>query len=310
MVYRTICRGLRRYLVARPHFAPLPGLMTVAIFALASGCGSASAPPTPISELRIGVLPDESPDLLARNYKPLLEHLSTVTGLECRLVIPESYETLVDQFHAREIDLALFGGATFVEAERRSGAVPLVLREKDLNFTSFFIVRPENPAKSLADLQGSVFCFGSRMSTSGHFMPRQFLQEQGIDPDSFFGEVHYSAAHDETIYRVRDGLADAGAVNAAIFENMTFDGRISYDDIRVLEQTSPYADNVWAAQPSLSPTLRMRLRQGFLMLSGLDRQHRQVLRGLDAMGYLPASTLDFEKLSQIVSVTDVLEERP
>jgi len=124
------------------------------------------------SVLRVGILPDVSEENLRKRYGPLLNHLSAKTGFDLNLVLPTDYGDLVRLFRENKVDLAYFGGLTFVQAQVFYNAEPLVMRDVDTRFTSWFLVRKSDPARNLADLKGKVFSFGSRLSTSGHLMPR------------------------------------------------------------------------------------------------------------------------------------------
>ncbi len=68
------------------------------------------------SILRVGILPDENGDALRKRYDPLLEYLSAKIGVDTKLVLPSDYSDLVRLFREREVELAYFGGLTFVRA--------------------------------------------------------------------------------------------------------------------------------------------------------------------------------------------------
>ena len=129
-----------------------------------------------IEILRIGVMPDQNHSVLAERHQLLTQYLESEMGLECQLVIPDSYADLQRAFENDEVDLAWFGGYTFVRASQSHGAVPLVSRDRDLRFTSCFLVRTDSPAGDIHDLRGKRIAFGSLQSTSGHLMPRHFLE--------------------------------------------------------------------------------------------------------------------------------------
>ena len=81
-------------------------------------------------------------------------------------------------------------------------------------FTSKFITA--DPAvKSLADLKGKTFAFGSVSSTSGSLMPRYFMLQDGIEPEQFFSRVAFSGAHDATVAWVQAGKVDGGVLNSS-----------------------------------------------------------------------------------------------
>lgn len=251
----------------------------------------------PPSTIKVGVLPDESPEALESRYAPLLAYLSEELDTNFELVIPRSYDDLLDIFGAGDVDMANLGGVTFVISHEMYQSEALVMRDVDLNFTTYYVARPESPGTSFADFEGRTIAFGSERSTSGHFMPRSFMLESGIVPETYFGDVAYSGAHDRTARMVRDGRAELGAVNSEVIRAMLRDGRLSADDIRIVDESSPYADYVWAIQPGFNEAFEIRLRDAFLALSPAVERHAEILGRLGAGGFLPASYGDFVRLN-------------
>ena len=248
-------------------------LLVVCLTIQLSACSDPVHAPSTES-LRVGVLPDEDAEALQDRYASLLEFLSRETRLTYELVIPASYDALLTQFSKGQVDLAYFGGVTFVRANSENGAIPLAMRDVDSRFTSVFLVAGDRPL-TLETLQGKRFSFGSRLSTSGHFMPRHFMQhERGITAEDYFSNVRYSGKHDRTAYWVRDGEVDAGVANSEIIHKMLADGRLRHEDIRIIWTTPPYADYVWAAHPQVPDAHRELIQQAFLKLSVDDPKHK------------------------------------
>ena len=125
-------------------------------------------------------------------------------------------------------------------------------REQDQQFTSKFITAdPE--VKTLQDLKGKTFAFGSVSSTSGSLMPRYFMLKDGIDPEQFFKRIAYSGAHDATAAWVEAGKADAGVLNASVWDKLVASGKVDTDKVRVISTTPPYYDYNWTVRGSLDP---------------------------------------------------------
>ena len=288
-------RGLRLKRILQTIRALVPAV-TAVVLACAEGELREPIPTT----LRVQVIPDQSEAVLRSRYAPLLAYLKTKTGLDCELTVPASYAEALDVFARRAVDLAYFGGVTFVRAHRIAGATPFVMRAQDLRFTTVFLVRAGEPARSLEELHNRRIAFGSRLSTSGHWMPRQFLMNWNMKPETFFSEVHYTGAHDATADWVRDGKVDVGAANAQVVTRMLQDGRLKPGEVRILRESPPYADYVWAVQPGLHPELRARLRDAFLALSLENTADAEVLKKLDATYFLPARLEDFQDLTTIL----------
>src|SRR5450830_475357 len=91
--------------------------------------------------LRVTAFPDESPTELARKAAPLIKYLETQLGVKVEYAPVTDYAAAVETLVNRKVDLAWFGGFTFVQANARSGGkiIPLVQREEDTRFRSVFI---------------------------------------------------------------------------------------------------------------------------------------------------------------------------
>lgn len=262
-----------------------------------------------LSTLRIGILPDENRDKLIERYTPLFKYLSSEIGIPYELIIPNTYDELLELFYAKKIDLAYFGGFTFIKAYVFANAVPLVMRDVDTRFTSYFLVKTDNPARYIFDFKNKTFSFGSKLSTSGHLMPRYFLKEMGIVPEVFFSEVRYSGKHDLTAYWVRDGVVELGVANHAIVNKMYKDGRLSEREVRILWETPPYPDYVWAMRRLNNKKFLIKLRDAFLNLSKTNKDQAKILEGVDAGSFLPAGVNDFSRLKNIIDMLQLLEKK-
>jgi len=273
--------------------------------ALAACDRSGGRAPEAHPRLRVGVLPDEAEARLRAHYDPLLAYVSAATGLDLDLYIPSDYGDLLDAFDAGAVDLAWFGGLTFSRAQQRSNALPLVSRDVDVRFTSSFVVRSDAEGSSIEAFAGKPLAFGPRLSTSGHLMPRAFLEARGIQPESFFGAVKYSAGHDETLAFVADGVAAIGAVNSVIAEAILGDGG---HDLRIVAATPPYQNYVWATPETLDAGVRGALLDAFLELDPAVPEHAVLLSELGAGGFLPVGAEAYIPVRQAAREAGLLED--
>lgn len=279
---------------ARRHACRLLGRAAAAVLLLAS---SAVAPLAAADNvLRVTAIPDESPTELQRKFAPLGDYLSKETGMTVRFVPVSDYAAVVEALAAKQVDLAWLGGFTYVQARRRTNgeAVPLVQRAEDEKFTSRFIVPLDSPAKSLADLKGKRFAFGSPSSTSGHLMPRHFLQQAGIDPDKDFKNIAFSGAHDATVAFVASGRAEAGVLNASVLDKLVEAGNPNASKVRVLATTPPYFDYNWTVRGGLDPALAKKIRDAFLKLDADNPEHKALMQLQRASRYVPTQPSNYD----------------
>jgi phosphonate transport system substrate-binding protein len=227
---------------------------------------------------RITAIPDESPTELARKAGPLVKYLEAKLGMKVEYTPVTDYAASVEALANKTVDMAWFGGFTFVQANVRSGgkAVPLVQREEDEKFRSVFITTDAN-IKTLADLKGKTVSFGSQSSTSGHLMPRSFLLEAKLDPDADFKRVAYSGAHDATIAAVASGKVDAGALNISVWEKFVSDKKVDTTKVRAFYTTPTYYDYNWTVHADMPAALKEKLTKAFLDLNKNTPEGKDIL---------------------------------
>ena len=284
------------------------GRLAILLFGLLLFACSDNDRPGDNDTLRFSVLPDQQWRVLQKRYEPLLEYLKAETGIKCELIISQDYRDLLGKFMRGEIDIARFGGVTFTMARSISQAEPLVMRDIDKNFRSHFLVRANSTAKTIAEFKGKLFAFGSRFSTSGHLMPRYFLKEENIVPETFFSEIRYSGAHDRTANWVSNGNVDIGVANAEVIDMLLSQKGAKALNIRILKTTQPYADYVWAARETLPESVKQKITSAFLKLSRQTAQGGKILDAVNAEAYLPALNSDFDILQNTARQLGLLGE--
>jgi phosphonate transport system substrate-binding protein len=246
--------------------------------------------------LRVSAIPDEAPTELQRKFKPLGEYLAQQTGMKVEFTPVTDYAAVVESLATKKLDLAWLGGFTFVQTKLRTNgtAIPIVQRAEDEKFTSRFIVPTGSKAKSLADLKGKTFAFGSPSSTSGHLMPRYFLLQEGINPDKDFKNVAYSGAHDATVAFVAGGRAEAGVLNASVWDKLVSAKNPNALKVRVLASTPPYFDYNWTVRGDLDPALVKKLTAAFLNLNPANPAHKAILDLQRASKFIPTKASNYD----------------
>jgi len=245
--------------------------------------------------LRVSAIPDESPTELARKAAPLMKYLEGKLGMKVEYTPVTDYAAAVEALVNKKIDLAWFGGFTFVQAHLRSGGkmLPLAQREEDEKFRSVFIT--SDPAiKALADLKGRDLSFGSQSSTSGHLMPRSFLLQAGLDPDKDFKRVAYSGAHDATVAAVAAGKVQAGALNISVWDRLVAEKKVDTDKLRVFYTTPPYYDYNWTVHAEMPAALRDKLSAAFLSLSRDTAEGKEILELQRATRFIPSKVDNYK----------------
>ena len=169
------------------------------------------------------------------------------------------------------------------------------------------MITPVNsPAKSLQDLKGKTFAFGSPSSTSGHLMPRYFLLKDGINPDKDFSRIAFSGAHDATVAFVASGRADAGVLNASVLDRLIEKGDANAKAVRVLATTPPYYDYNWTVRGNLDPAVVKKLPAAFLKLDPANPAHKEILDLQRASKFIPTKPENYKGIEDAARAAGLL----
>ncbi len=261
-----------------------------------------------LKELRVSAIPDENPQELLRIFTPFVNYLSKELGLPVKFFPVVDYAATVEVLAAGRLDLVWYGGFTSVQAARRArGARRLVMRREDAKFTSKFITRKGTGIRSLKDLKGKTFSFGSVSSTSGHLMPRYFLLQTGIIPEKHFSKFGFSGAHDATVAWIEAGRVDAGAVNFLVWDKLVKNKKVDTSKVSIFWTTPPYVDYVWMVRGGLEKGLVERISKAFLKLDYKNPEHKRLLDLNRTRGYIPAKDSDWDGIEEAAIAAGLLK---
>ena len=290
-------------LIRKNKAAVVAGLL----FSLATAATPTLAAPV----LRVGAIPDQSPEKLNRLYGALSSELSDQLKVKVRYVPVSNYAAAVSAFRAGSLDLVWFGGLTGVQARLQTpNARVLAQRDIDARFTSVFIangssgLRPLSSQDQLIQLKGKRFTFGSESSTSGRLMPQYFMQQVGVLPSQFAGgRPGFSGSHDATIALVQSGAYQVGALNEQVWKSNVKNGRVDPAKVRVIWRTPPYVDYHWVARPGLDKRFgagfTQRIQAALIGLQPDTTRRELVLSLFGAKRFIPANADDYAAIEKV-----------
>lgn len=284
-------------------------LLSLVAAAAAALPALAQDPAPKLDALRFSGIPDADKKDLSKQYEVVSAYLSKELGLRVEFVNVPDYNGAVTSLAANKIDFAWLGGVTAVQSEERTkNEVSFVAaRDTDLKFKSYFVANKAlvdsgrfepvasldygtvEQLKALAPaLKQSSFTFGDKLSTSGHFMPRHFLAEAGLDPESaFHGKPGFQlqGGHSATLKAVASGAFDVGVLNYASWEKADDATKAAAPVIAV---SPAFVDYCWVAHNRVGKETIGKLRAAFVKLDAKNPAHEPVLKVFSAAKFVDA----------------------
>lgn len=279
-------------------------LLMLVILALLPGTIHAEA----TKELRLSAIPDENPQEMLRIYQPFADYLTKEIGTPVKFTPVVDYAATVEGLAANRLDMVWYGGLTSVQAERRAkGARRIIMRKEDAEFKSHFIAPKDSAIRSLRDLKGKTFAFGSVSSTSGHLMPRYFLLKNGINPEKDFSKFSFSGAHDATAAWVEAGRVDAGALSFLVWDKLMETKKVDTNKVHVFWTTPPYVDYVWTVRGGVDKGTVDKITKAFLKLDYNNPADKKLLDLHRTKGYIPAKDEDWKSIEEAALAAGLLK---
>jgi phosphonate transport system substrate-binding protein len=267
------------------------------------GGGSASGD----EPLQVGLIPNENPEEVEAQYQPLEDYLKGELGREVELSVPTTYNAVVEAMVSGELDLAYFGGLTYVQARQRADVHPLFTevnpRTGTTKYRSVIIVPADSDIEKVEELEGKDFAFGSVSSTSGSLYPSIMLDQAGIDYRTDLGEVVYTGGHDTTAQAVANGRVAAGGLEDRILYDLQEEGIIEKGSVRVIEESDPIEGYPWVVRDALSEGDEQALTDAFL---GIDDP--KLLDLLRAEDYQKVQAGDYDYVEEQARKLDLIAE--
>ena len=259
--------------------------------------------PTPRHEivpLRVSVAAMISPEGTVESYRPLLDYLSHELGRPVELVQRRTYAEVNDLIRRNEVDMAFICTRAYVVGRREFGMQLLAIPEvggKDVYYSKI-IVRQGYPAQRVEDLRGSIFAFTDPLSNTGYLYPVYLLHTLGETPETFFARTFYTYSHDNAIYAVAEGIADAAAVDSLVLQYALQRDPSLNARIRVIHRSPPFGMPPVVVSPDIRPQLKATL-QDILLTMDKDPQGRQALAALGVDRFVPAHDAAYQTIREM-----------
>lgn len=301
---------MSRLLRAIPVLA-LAAVLAICIFAGCSQGTAASADGRP-TILRFAYVQseDELQQTASLRTELLRRYLESALHIPVQMTKLGSYAPTIEAMRTDKVDVASFGSFGYLIASEKAGAEAIVTRGTQENghgtYRSVIAVPSDSPLHSINDLKAHakavVFAFTDPASTSGHLVPRAYLESIGIDPERDFKKVVFVGSHMVGALSIKAGNVDAGSVDEMVITRLAKLGRLSQSDLRILWRSEPIPDGPIAVRKALPQALKEQIRAAYIAIPQKDPELWKSLTasyGTSNMTYVPANDQMYDGLRKL-----------
>ncbi len=281
----------------------MPFQRFIAVFAttLLVACGADKGTEEP---LVLGFLPSAQADSILPDAQALGAFLSERIGRPVEVVVPSSYEPLIEGFRFGRIDVAFLDGGPAWIAHKRTGA-EVILAETN-NGEAFYwaeaFTRKGSGIESLDDLPGKRLAFTSRTGSSGFLMPMGTLVADGklvVEGDGLdaleqalqktYAQTIDAGGYQQAMQAVLDDRADVAFGGHNVPERFLTPEQ--QERIVSFHRFGKIPSHAILVASEMDSTTRSKVQQAFLALN--EPAHISLLTSIYGVdGVVPATTED------------------
>ena len=246
-----------------------------------------------------GVLPRDNPIIAYERYQPLMDHLSSVTGLNVELHLEKSYQAVVKSLGQGKLSFALLGPLTYLDAYKRFDAPPIAKSKTsrgEVYYRSVIVTDLDGSIEEVSQLVDKKFAFAALWSTSGNLVPRYMLAWAGIHLDNLESYQHYNY-HDTVAKKVIANEFDAGAIRLSTAERYTPYG------LKIIATSDPIPTGPVVVSPQTPYPVVQKIQKALLKMSD-GEEGRKILSKLDPDlqgGFVAASDADYVGIRRMIN---------
>ncbi len=264
---------------------------------------------------KIGVLAKNGPVKAMKMWKATGEFLTAnLPGMSFEIV-PLNFDQVNPSIRQGKIDFFLVNSSMFVTAKVKYGAeaiATMINSRQGKPLKAFggviFCSAEEDSISNLTDLKGKIFMAVKKSSFGGWQMAYKELLDAGIDPFKDFAKLQFVGKHDNVVYAVQNGVADAGTVRTDTLERMAASGEIDMEDFKIINpkkhsgfpfvcSTALYPEWPLAKVKHTSGKVASKVVAALKKMKATDKAAKdaKIVGWVDALDYSPVESLQ-EKL--------------
>jgi len=257
----------------------------------------------PSRPLRMGHPPNLSVKTSTAEYSRLADYLGQSLGHDVYIVVPDSYDEVVQLLVDGKLDFALLTPFLYVRAKTRMPTLKLVaslLGEGAPQYRGYIVTAATSPYHSVSDLRGKRFAFVDRASASGYLFPTALLHENNLNPEQDFREVVYAGSHPQVVEWVLSGRVDAGAISSTTFMHMR--GEAISSRLFILAKTDWIPFDAFVAHPAMPASAVQRVRTALLSIDARTAEGREILTGVTTNnGFVEANETAYDPVRKVAA---------
>jgi len=291
-------------------------LIIIVLLLIEVSCTNSLNNPVSPKVLRFGVSTrDEDPEQARNRMDGMKRYLENELGIEVKIYETSGYAEVIEALKTNKLDISSVGSFTYILASDNAGVEAISCRGtldgRIEPYHSLIITRKGSDIKSMQDVIQNAsrltFAYTDPASTSGHLIPRAYLESIGLKNDKF-KQVFFSGSHTTSFFTVRAGKTDIGCISESTINKLTKEGKIKRDEFVVLWKSDPIINSAVCVRKALDTGFKFKLQQALVNFRMKDPENwkkyaslmaKETILPYDSLCFISANDSMYNDLRQI-----------
>jgi len=258
---------------------------------------------------RFAVASMVSPEETWTTYKQLVDYITEHVGSDMSMVLRPSYSEVRELLEQNTVHAAFVCTGTYMASLARKSLEVLAVPdfEDGMRYRCLLIVRAGAGIDDLQGLRGRTFAFTDPESNTGCVVPKWYLKQQGLEPDSYFDRILFTKSHDRSIRAVADGVAHGAGVDSLIYYSLVRANPDLEQKVEILWQSEAFGAPPIVVPVGLPDVVKGRLK-AILFSMPNNQRGREILDGLDIEHFRAPDANEYDSAYRVWQATHLDKE--
>jgi len=264
-----------------------------------------------LAELDFGIISTESQDNLKTQWEPFLEAMEAEIGRPINGFYATDYAGVIEAMGAGKIQLAWYGGKSYIEAAARSDAeafAQTVNADGTKGYYAYLITNKANPILENIDVEAGngdqfvienaadlTFAFNDPNSTSGFLVPSFYVfAKNEVNPNDAFKELVFAGSHEATAQAIANNQVDVATNNSESLLKIEEGDPEAFENIQIIWTSPVIPSDPVAYRNDLPDCLKEQVKDFFF-----NYKDAAVLEPLGWQGFDPAADEDWNTIREL-----------
>ena len=223
-------------------------------------------------KLLIGTYGGDNPAQTKSALEPFRAYLQKKLGMEVEFFYTTDYTAVIEALRSNKVHMAHLTPFAYVLATQKPGLEPIAtlgVSGKPTMYHSIIFTNHKTGLKSMDDVKARAksltLCFADPASTSGHLIPRSYLNSIGLNPDSAFKQTIFAGNHAASILSVQSEKVDIGcAASELALDKLIREGIVKRDDFVILWTSPPMVNDAITVRSDLNKDFIKKIKSAYL----------------------------------------------